>query len=195
MKPVLHGAYYTFGFPFAEVVLFGMLLPFVNKETGKSLGKLMVLTLLFNVVILILVVDCTMMAVGPLSGELKYSLYELARLISVGDFIERIESVIGLSLTIGSYMKATIVLYVLNLALANTLKIKDMRIFTLPLALVSFFLTLVMFDNESEFVERVTVVWPLMNIVCTVIPLLTITLVTIMRGMFSNQANKAAPKP
>lgn len=36
LTPVMAGAYYTFGFPYSEVFLFGMLLPFA---AGKKLKK------------------------------------------------------------------------------------------------------------------------------------------------------------
>lgn len=44
---------------------------------------------------------CSIMALGPLADELKYSLYQLARLIFIGEIIDRIESVIGISLIMG----------------------------------------------------------------------------------------------
>ncbi len=48
IKPVLHGAYFSFGFPYAEVFLFSMLFPFVNKSSSPKLCKIMLITLGLN---------------------------------------------------------------------------------------------------------------------------------------------------
>ena len=41
LKPILHGVYFSFGFPFAELFLFSVILPFVKKEERKHAGKWM----------------------------------------------------------------------------------------------------------------------------------------------------------
>ncbi|CAM4138369.1 endospore germination permease [Paenibacillus alkaliterrae] len=186
MKPVIHGAYIAFGFPYAELILFAMVLPFVRKSDDNRLGKYMFSALLVNGLSLILVVICSIMVKGPLASELKFSVFQLARLITVQDVIERVESIVGISLIVGSYMKATITLFVVNLALSQLLKLQDNRILMFPLALVSLLLTLVMFDYEAEFTEKVTAVWPLITAVAFVFPILLITLVTVIKGKGGN---------
>lgn len=62
------------------------------------------------------------MALGPLAGTAKFSLFTLARMISMQEIIERIESTIGMALIVGSYMKVTITLFILGETLANVLK-------------------------------------------------------------------------
>ncbi|MDF2652576.1 MAG: spore gernimation protein, partial [Paenibacillus sp.] len=105
-KPVLHGAYIAYGFPYAELILFSMVLPFVRKDQ-EPLGKFMFTSLLISGFSLTLVIVCTIMALGPMAGNIKYSLFTLARLIELAEIIERVESVIGMALIAGSYMKAT----------------------------------------------------------------------------------------
>ncbi|TVY11127.1 GerAB/ArcD/ProY family transporter [Paenibacillus cremeus] len=188
IKPVLHGLYYTFGFPYAEVVIFASLLPFVRKEKNDRLTAYMFAALIISGIALSTAVVCSILAMGPLAGELKYSLFQIARLISVGDIVERIESVIGMSLIAGSYMKATIALYVLNLGLSQLLKLKDDRLLVFPLALISFLHSLIMFKNEAEFAEKVTDVWPLLNAVLSVFPILLITLITFIKSIFAKKS-------
>ncbi|MFC4768660.1 GerAB/ArcD/ProY family transporter [Effusibacillus consociatus] len=181
IKPILHGAYMAWGFPYAELILFSMILPFTSKERKSPLVKFMFLAHLVNGVSLVTVIVCTIMAIGPLAGEIKYSVFQLARLINVQEIIERIESVIGFTLIAGSYMKATIVLFILNLALSQLLKLQDDRLLIFPVALVSLLLSLTMFKNEAEFVENVTVVWPLLITTVGVLPVLLITVVTLFK--------------
>ena len=187
LLPVLHGSYFVFGFPFAEVIVFTMLLSFTSKKAGDGLNKKMFLSLFFNGLILMITTIVTIMVFGPIAGEIKYSLFGVSRLIDIANFLQRIESVIGISLIAGSYMKATIALYALNLMLSQLFKLKDDRILIFPISISCFLLTLVMFNNESEFIEKVTQVWPLTHFSFTVTPVLIVALVTLIRSKLNKQ--------
>jgi spore germination protein KB len=179
IKPVLHGAYFSFGFPFAESVLFAMLLPFAKKNPGKkySLNRWMFIALLLNTLILILSVICVIFVAGPVSGDVKYSLYMVARLIDFQDIIQRIESVIGMTLIAGSYMKATVVLFVLNLTLTRLFALQNDRLLIFPLALITLFLSVVIFDSEIQWFDIVSSKWPLWIGAAGFVPLLLLTLI------------------
>jgi spore germination protein KB len=79
MKPILHGIYFSLGFPFAESFLFALILPFLHKDRRDDAGKWMVATLVISGILLIAVVIMTIMTLGPLAGDRKYSLYSIAR--------------------------------------------------------------------------------------------------------------------
>lgn len=181
IKPLLNGAFFSFGFPYAEVFLFAMLFPFVSKSTAGRLNRVMILALILNIVTLCISTMCTIMLFGPLSGVKKYSLFELARTIDVQEILTRIESVIGLSLIAGSYMKTTITLYVLSLYLTHLFKLKDHRSIVLPIALVAFMNSLVGFSSDMQWVEIVSVVHPLWVSTAYALPLLLITIVALIR--------------
>ncbi|WP_308634395.1 GerAB/ArcD/ProY family transporter [Paenibacillus silvisoli] len=181
IKPILHGTYIAYGFPFAEVSLFAMLLPYVRDKDKKSLHKPMFAALLVNGLTLLISVICTIMAEGSLAGELKYSLYQLARLISIQEIFERVESVIGFSLIILSYMKATIVLYILSKVLTRWAKVRNEQLLIFPVAFVCLLLSFTMYENEPDFVEAVSVIWPLLNNVAFNLPLLLIAAVTLVK--------------
>ncbi|AJY77801.1 hypothetical protein VN24_16730 [Paenibacillus beijingensis] len=176
------GVYFAWGFPNAELVLFSMLLPFVKRE-GKHVGRWMFTMLLVNGISLTIVIVCTIMGLGQMTGIYKYSLFSLARLIEVRDFIERIESIPGMALIAGSYMKATIVLYITSLGISQLFRINDYRILVFPVAMVALLLSLTMFTHEVEFMEFVNNVWPLLITLTGVIPILVLTLVTAMKSI------------
>jgi spore germination protein KB len=181
IKPILHGTYIAFGFPYAEISLFAMLLPYVRKQEEPILGKQMYFALLINGVTLLTSVVCSIMAEGPLVGQLKYSLYQLARLIYFQEIFERVESVIGFSLIAVSYMKATIVLFIVTKVLSRLLKLEDERLLVFPITLICLILSITMYSNETEFVEGVNVIWPLFNNTAYNLPLLLVMAVTLFR--------------
>ena len=180
-KPVLHGAYIVYGFPYAELILFSMVLPFVRKDQ-ESLGKFMFISLLISGLSLTMVIVCTIMALGPMAGNLKFSLFTLARLIELAEIIERVESVIGMALIAGSYMKATIVLFVINLGLTQLFQLQDDRILIFPIAFFTCMISLSMYKNELEFILHVGTVWPLFITIAGVVPILLLTIVTVFKS-------------
>ncbi|RBW70042.1 GerAB/ArcD/ProY family transporter [Bacillus taeanensis] len=182
MKPVLHGAYRVFGFPYSELVLFSFLLPFVRKEKDNSLKKYMFSALLIHGLLLILSILCTIMALGPIAGTFKFSVFQLARLINIREIVTRIESFIGIALIVGSFMKTTIMLFILKEALSKVLKLEDKRIIIFPVTFISLLLTLTMFKTEIEFSEAVFVAFPLVMAVFVVLPLFIITLIAGFKG-------------
>lgn len=179
--PILHGAYIAYGFPYVEVVLYATILPLVRKNDERKIGKMMVTTLLIHGMTFVTSIVCTIMALGPLAGELKYSLYQLARLIFIGDFIERIESVIGISLVVGSYIKTTIFLYILVKILSELFSSQDNRTLSIPVGFICFLLSITMYFDELSFFNDIYVMWPLLNNITYVLPVLVVTVVAIFK--------------
>ncbi|MNP45424.1 Spore germination protein [compost metagenome] len=141
----------------------------------------MYLALIINALTLIASVISSIMVLGPLSGSLKYSLYQLARLIYFQETIERIESVIGFSLIIGFYFKASILLLILIKVLKELLRLKDERLIVFPLAFVCLLLSVTTYTQESELEKIVNTTWPLITNLAYTLPFLLILLVTFIR--------------
>lgn len=142
----------------------------------------MYLALVLNILILILSVVCVIFVSGPIASDIKYSLYMVARMIDFQDIIQRIESVIGMTLIAGSYMKATIALFVLNLVLTRLFRLQDDRLLIFPLALMCLFLSVVLYDSEVQWYDIVSNTWPLWNGIAGILPLFLLTLITAFKG-------------
>lgn len=163
IKGTLHAAYIAGGFPFGEVFFFSLILPFVfPKEPGRGrpLAGRMHIALLVAALLLLLSTLCTLLAFGPAAGHLKYSLYRLAGEVHIGGAFQRIESVIGIALILGSYMKASILLFIFNHMLSQLCRLNDPRLLVYPTSLVCLLLSLTMFKDPTDFNEQVFVIWP-----------------------------------
>ncbi|TNJ63147.1 spore gernimation protein [Paenibacillus hemerocallicola] len=181
IKPVLNGAFFTYGFPYAECFLFVMLLPFVRENSTGEVKRSMNAALILNIFTLCISTVCTIMIFGPLAGVKKYSLYEIARTIEVQEIISRIESVIGMSLISGSYMKTTITLYGVSLFVSQLCKLNDHRTIVMPLALIVFLYTLVGFESAQQWVDIISIVHPIWGSVAYVFPLILITVIALFK--------------
>lgn len=108
-------------------------------------------------------------------------LYSIARLIEFQEIFQRVESIIGMSLILGSYMKATLSLYVLSLFMAKLCGMKDNHVIIMPLALTGFLMGLVTYDSSSQWGHIVTEIHPLWTGLVLLVPLLVVMVVAMFR--------------
>lgn len=168
--PIVYGAYLTYGWPYSETFLFTAIFCFVRAKEGRSWAKSLYGIMAFHIIAFSLVIVCTIMTFGKAAGERKFSLFEVARIIEIPGIFERIESIVGITLIAGSYMKISISLFVLNLFCSQLLRLKDGRLLIYPLTLAILWLSVTMFPTEAEAFESWTVIWPFISI-CFAIPL------------------------
>ncbi|MFC0472727.1 endospore germination permease [Halalkalibacter kiskunsagensis] len=187
LKPVFHGTYLAWGFPYAEVILFAVLLPFARNKKGGTLEKGMYIAIVLNCFLLLIAVVVSIMVLGPAGADIKYSLFYVSTLIDIQDILTRVEAVIVMSWIIGSYMKATVVLFVINFMVSQLLNLKDDRILIFPISLVAFLLSVSLYKHEQEFIEVVSTVWPLLITMIGVLPILFITFFTFFKKKFKKQ--------
>lgn len=178
-KPQLHGVYLVSGFLYGDFVVFAMLFSYIRVQKEKVRIKPIYLAFLCNWLILLLVTLCTLMALGPTTNEFRYPIYILARMISIQEIVERGESVIGISLLAGSYMKSTLSLYALNHTIVKLMKARENTLLIPPLALLGFFLSLVAVKQEAAFNE-VLVSWPFVTFAAS-LPVYLLAIVMLAR--------------
>lgn len=173
IKPVILGTYFSYGFPYVEIVLMAMLLPYVRKEKLSNLSKGMHIALLVNGFFLIAVTLSTIMVFGPMAGERLYSMFEVARTVDLLEVIQRIESLVGISLIMASFMKASLTLFILNLTFTKLFNLKDDRILVFPLALTCFLFSMMQIEKgQASWVASVTAIHPLWATIAYLLPLL-----------------------
>lgn len=183
IKPVLHGAYDSYGFTHAEPVLLALLLPFVRRP-ARDLHKKLIITFGISVITLIAVTISTILVFGPLAGERKYSMVEVARIIDVQPIIQRVEFIVGIALIVGSYMKACIILFILNQLIVSICKLKDEKVFIFPLAFINMICAFILHRSETKLTEHITVILPLWKLSGFTIPLLLVVAVHLLKKSF-----------
>lgn len=168
IKPILHGAYVSYGFPYSEIYVFAPLLMFVRPSKTEPLGKFMIYATLLNVATMISVSACAYMVMGDTAGTRKFVLYSMARLLEIPGIVERVESIAGIALIAGSYIKASIGILALSVTLAHVLRLPNTKLLIFPVTAFIFFLSMTMFSNEAEATEYWNNVWPLVSSTCAI---------------------------
>lgn len=168
IKPILHGAYIGYGFPYSEIYVFAPLMCFINTSKKEPLGRFMIYAAVINVATMIAVSLCAFMVMGESAGTRKFVLYSMARLLEIPGIVERVESIAGITLIAGSFIKATIAIFSLSVTFSRLIKSTNTRLFVFPLTGLIFFLSMTMFPNEAEAMETWNVVWPLISSTCAI---------------------------
>ncbi|MFA9458634.1 endospore germination permease [Halalkalibacter sp. AB-rgal2] len=180
-KPILHGAYFVFGFPYSEVILFAILLPFARQKEAGTLRRGMIVAYILTTLLLLTAVFISIMVLGPIGTKVKYSLFYISTLIDVQDILTRIEAVMAMSWIIGSYMKATIVLYMIHTLFNEMVGEKSTRIFVFPISFLCLLMSVTLYEHELEFADHVGVIWPLFITIVAVIPITLMAAITMIK--------------
>lgn len=191
-KPMLLGSFLTFGFPYGEVVLFAMMLPFARAKQSKPLKRGLILAMVTNGAFIIISTLCTIMELGPMATEKRYSIFILAQMVEVGDIIERIEAVVGMSMIAGSLMKATITLYIIQMIITELFGLRNDRLLTNPLCVTALLFALTV-PGTQEWEEMVLVVHPVWVAAVYVLPLLIVAAVTLFKDILSEPDMETVP--
>lgn len=172
IKPVLRGSLTFIAFPFMELVVFLMFIPFVN-EPKKVLPSLLWGATIGGLVLIVITTLSILVLGSDLTARTFYPSYELAKKINVGDFLERIESLLTGIWLITIFFKITIYFYSVVLGLAQVFRLTDLRPLILPLGFILIPTSLIISPNIVYFSQVVGKIWPFYDFTYSVIlPLL-----------------------
>lgn len=180
-KPVFHAAYVGIGFPYMDIMYFAMVLPYLKREHEMPFKRWMYGGLLLNGVVLAVTIMASIMILGPMVMFEKFPIFQVARIIEIGEIIQRVESVFGIALIIGSYMKITLMLFIINEVVTQLFDISNKRAFVFPNALLVYLLSVTTFNNEVELGESGLMMETILALSLGFIPLLIVTLRSVLK--------------
>ncbi len=152
IKPILHAGFSFFTFPFAEMIIFLMIIPYVNTLHRVSRGFW--IGIIIGGVFLIILSMLSILVVGiEETSESIYSSYDLAKQINLGGFFQRVEAMMAFIWFTTAFMKLTILIYVLSLGISQTLELTDYKPITLPLGLIIYVFSIIIFPNVAYLIE------------------------------------------
>ncbi|KMM39256.1 GerAB/ArcD/ProY family transporter [Guptibacillus hwajinpoensis] len=175
-KPILHGAYVGFGFPYMDVMYFAMILPYLQHNCDKPFKRWMYVGLLINGFILATTIVACIMILGPMAMVEKFPIFQLARMIEIGEIIQRVESVFGMALVVASFMKLTMMLFIINEVVTQVFDVQDKRTMVFPNTLLVYLLSLTMYQNEIELGESGLIMETILAFSLAFVPLLIVAI-------------------
>ncbi|WP_152392040.1 GerAB/ArcD/ProY family transporter [Paenibacillus guangzhouensis] len=163
ISPVVRGALASSTFSTVQLVVFLMIIPYVNQHKpiirsfmgGALLGSL-ALFLIILLTILVLGVDATANSVYPS--------YALAKKISIGKFLERIEAILSLMWFVTIFFKIILFFYGFLLGLSQLLKLREYHLLALPSAMLLMVLTMIISPNTTFYDYVISRYWPFFDL-------------------------------
>nr|WP_275433467.1 endospore germination permease [Priestia flexa] len=135
LRPIFISTVHFLTFPFLDTVVFLMIFPYV-KWTSKKRTPVYIGTLIGGVFLILIIFLCVLvLGVDQTSTRLSPT-YLLAKEINVTNFITRIEVIVAIIWFISIFFKLSILLFVLNLGVAQLFNLTTYRFLTLPLGLL-----------------------------------------------------------
>ncbi len=157
VKPVLRGALAPSAWR-GEVVVLLILMPYLNFPGEARKAGLVAVGALGMLLTLV-----TVMGVGVLGGMTaveSFPFFAMARYISVGQFLDRVEAMILVIWVAGGVVKVTAFYYLAVLGAAQTLNLNDYRPLVLPAGALMLAWSIGIHNSSPEMVEWLAKTWP-----------------------------------
>lgn len=182
LKPIIAGTIASLTFPFAEVAMLAMILPAV--QGGKENTPYYMLGYFIAGFLLLL---RTIVAISTFSADivskLQLPIFQVYRLIDVGEFLNRVEGLFIFIWILGFFTKLLASFYGLILGFGQVFNLKDKHSLIIPVSLVFIFMSHFLFPSTGFFLYFDLFILPFITIgMCVFYPLLLLILSIFHKG-------------
>lgn len=159
--PVLKSAFtQTLYFPFGEVIVFAMILPYLNKPKQAKITGLLALGLSGINLALVMAINISVLGVD-LTSRSPFPLLSTIQTIRIAEFLERLDVYFMVAMIIGGFFKISVFFYAAVVGTAVLFNIKEPSRMSYPLGLVILFLSLTIASNYVEHIHEGIYVVPM----------------------------------
>ncbi|HMM05093.1 MAG TPA: endospore germination permease [Clostridiales bacterium] len=151
-RTIFVGSYKLFTFPLAETVLFLVIADAVRKEDSPY--RIYLYAIFFGVLVLLIVILRNMLLLGSEVVCAEYfPSYMAARILSVADFMARIEGSIAMNFILAGVVKMAVCLIAATKGLAYLFHLANYKQIVFPMALLSMALCVTLYSNAMEMFD------------------------------------------
>lgn len=156
--PILSGAFSLFSFPFGETIVFTAL--FSSLESTKDIKKSYLWGILIGGSLVLIAKTSDILTLGvERFSQYYFPSYASVSRVRIGEFIQRIEIITGLTFTIGGLMKLCICMFTAVKGTARLLNIKDYRFLVVPMCLLLLNCSFIFNKNIIELTNWTGTLW------------------------------------
>lgn len=151
-------------FSFPLIVLL-MIFP-ISVKQPKAAEKPFFIAIGIAGVCLIILITLTILVLGPdSSARQMYPSYNLARMIKIGGFLQRLEAILAIMWFITIFFKMAIYFYAALISFVQTLNIKDYKPFTFPLGMIMVMISFISHPNVTHSAKFDYQIWPVYSFI------------------------------
>lgn len=174
IRPVWEGSVSFFSLQ--EMAVLAMLYPYVSKGRGRR-RVFLAGTAIGGGVLVLITVGCLVVLEADLTANHLYPAYALAKEISLGSALERIEGMLMFIWIVSIFVKTVVCFHASVLGIAQTFGVPDGKTFVWPLAMGMIPLALFSYDNIVDVSQAIGRSWTAFaSVFLVAIPLLLLGL-------------------
>ncbi|NMB41431.1 MAG: endospore germination permease [Firmicutes bacterium] len=172
-----------------EFIAANMAIPYLTKPEKTS--RTFLYTALTSGMIILFFTLVATAVFGRTAANLTIPPFKLARMISIGNFFERIEVIVLAVWTIVALIKASFYLWIGSLGIAQLFNLKSYRALAYPLGIITVVLSILAYENFAEAASfYVPQTWGVYSITIELGIILLLVIATLLRAKKINTLGK-----
>ncbi|MDP4084981.1 MAG: GerAB/ArcD/ProY family transporter [Bacillota bacterium] len=150
----------TLNFPFGEMNVFTMLLPYLNEP--KKVKRVCIGGMILSGLNITIATVINIASLGvPLFERSPFPLLSTVSKISLANFIERLDVFFMLYLMVGGFFKITLFFYAAVIGTSDLFGLKDYKKICFPMGLIILFASLSIASNYAEHIKEGIIIVPI----------------------------------
>lgn len=159
LREFIQGTHVMVTIPYGEMVVFLMIIPYMNSRSQARGSILLGFTLGAFYICGVILRNAAVL--GILNSILVLPSYQTARLINVGEIITRMEILIAMIVLANEFIKTCIFYYSTVLALAQLIKLRSYKHLVIPTGIISVCAAGFMFSSSVEHAAYAANIYPI----------------------------------
>jgi spore germination protein KB len=148
VKPIIKGALTFVSIASLPCIVFGMVIPSVNKP--KNVQKTFIVSILLSGLVMVIITFLCISVLGAdITARSTYPSFILAKNINIGHFFQRVEALITGIWVITVYFKILLYFYACVLGTAQILRLKSYQPVVVPLGMLLVLFSLIVYPNTT----------------------------------------------
>jgi len=152
IKPIVRASIPVISTPYMELVAFLMLFPYVS-HAPKARKAFLVGVLIGGAMLVVISLLSILVLGADVTSRHLYPSYTLAKKISIGSILERIEVIMAGIWFITIYFKLAVCFYASTMTFAETFRLKEAKSLYLPFGMILVVLSIVAYPDVTYFMK------------------------------------------
>ena len=149
---LMDSSFTVFAMPLAETILFTVLFGSVKAESSSY--KIFTAGVAYSAVIFIIAILRNTFVLGFPSLDMYYfSSYATVSIISLGDFLSRIEVLIGMAFLLDLFVKLCVCMFAASMGIAKLIAINNYKNLSVPVGLLMMTLAPILYSNSIQMYD------------------------------------------
>lgn len=180
LKEFIQGSHITFSIPFSEIIVFFMIVPYINK-TEKIKSSIFTGAIVSGIYILFISLR-NVSVLGVVLFKSATPAYREATIIDVGNTLTRLEVLVAVFFLLTIFTKICLFYYSSVLGIASFFSLKEYKPIVFPFGIIVVCLSIVVFKSPIEQLDFGANIFPVFSFpVEVIIPILTLIIAKIRK--------------